>query len=97
MILTAQQVAELLDCSLDTVNAEAAAARLPALRMGRSWVFPARALEDALNARAAEHVQRKVAPLATATRPQSRRRAPPALPTLPTAVQPDPRPAGSRT
>lgn len=92
MIFTALQLAELLDCSLDTVNAEAAAGRLPGLKMGRSWVFPQRALEDALNARAAAHLGKRVQPLAVATTPaSSKRRAPPVLPVLPGA-RPDPRP-----
>lgn len=89
MILTAAQLAELLDCSVERVNEEAAAGRLPGLKLGRSWVFPARAVEDALNARAAENLSRRVVPLATAvSRPAGRRRAPPALPAVPQGLPP---------
>lgn len=46
MMLTAKQVQELLHVDRSTVYRMAEAGRLPAMKVGRQWRFPARKLED---------------------------------------------------
>lgn len=48
-VLNAEEVAEALDCDVDTVNRRAASGDLPGIKIGRSWAFPIQALEDCLN------------------------------------------------
>jgi len=66
-ILTVEQVAGLLDCEPVTVESKARGQELPAIKFGRSWVFPRVALMDALNAKAVAHTC-KVAPVAKAVK-----------------------------
>ena len=81
-ILTAQEVANLLDCKPSTIEAMARAHELPGIRIGHSWRFPRVALMEALNRKAMENqVKRDPAPLAVTKKPAARR-APPALPSL---------------
>lgn len=44
--LTVPEVAKLLHCSVDTVRRKAAAGRLPAVKVGRAWVFVEDVLRD---------------------------------------------------
>ena len=48
-VLNAEEVAQALDCDVDTVNRRAASGDLPGIKIGRSWAFPVQALEDCLN------------------------------------------------
>ena len=81
-ILTAQEVANLLDCKPSTIEAKARAHELPGIKIGYSWRFPRAALMEALNRKAMENqVKRDPVPMAVAKKPSSRR-APPTLPRL---------------
>lgn len=51
-LLTAAKVAELLDCTQQTVEIAARDGRLPGLQFGRSWLFPQDALVEALRLQA---------------------------------------------
>jgi len=51
-VLNAQDVADMLDCTLDTINAKFAAGELPGLKFGRSWIAPTDSLIECLNAMA---------------------------------------------
>jgi excisionase family DNA binding protein len=55
-VLDSTQAAQLLGCEPETVEAEARAHRLPAVKYGRGWRFPRQALLAVLNRRALEHV-----------------------------------------
>lgn len=55
-VLDSAQAAQLLGCEPETVEAEARAHRLPAVKYGRGWRFPRQALLAVLNRRALEHV-----------------------------------------
>ncbi len=44
--LTSEQVAQLLNCSVRTVETQARMGRLPATKFGDSWIFPADLLID---------------------------------------------------
>jgi excisionase family DNA binding protein len=48
-LLTAEQVAELLGCTPATVRRRTNDGLLPAVRFGRDWVWPRRALIEAIN------------------------------------------------
>lgn len=81
-ILTAQEVADLLDCKPSTIEAKARAHELPGIKIGYSWRFPRAALMEALNRKAMDNqVKRDPVPVAIAKKPASRR-APPVLPSL---------------
>lgn len=83
--LTTAQVAALLDCGPDTVEARARAGDLPGLQFGRGWVFPAAALAQRLNELALQAAQQRrqpsPAPAAVAAAHPTRRarRQPPRL------------------
>jgi excisionase family DNA binding protein len=80
-ILNKDQVAHLLDCEPSTVEEKARNHELPAVKIGRSWLFPRQALMQRLNEMALASP--------TPARPQgiikanSKKRSPPALPPLP--------------
>lgn len=82
-VLKADEAAALLDCEVETVNARAAAGELPGLKVGRSWIFPVRALEDRLNEMALEEAAKRRAPVkpqaVSYPPPSGRRRPPPSL------------------
>lgn len=81
-ILNKDEVATLLDCEPSTVEEKARNHELPAVKIGRSWLFPRQALMQRLNEMALAR------PLPTRPegiiKPGAKRRAPPALPPLPT-------------
>lgn len=80
-ILTKQEVAELLDCELSTVEEKARSRELPGVKIGRSWIFPRQALLQRLNeiALARPEVSRPMGVIP----PPKGRKGPPALPPLP--------------
>lgn len=81
-ILTADEVAQLLDCEPSTIQAQARAHELPGIKIGRSWRFPRVALLEALNRKALENqVPERATPKAVTRKPAGRR-SPPALPKL---------------
>lgn len=81
-ILSKDQVASMLDCEPSTIEEKARNHELPGVKIGRSWIFPRQALMQRLN----EIALAKPPP----ARPQGVlverkvRKAPPALPPLPT-------------
>jgi excisionase family DNA binding protein len=83
-LLTVDQVAELFDCSADTVEQETREGRLPGIKLGRAWRFPREALLQVLNERALAEMERKAPPPPGVTPlPQGRRgrrQTPPQLP-----------------
>ena len=80
-ILTAQEVADLLDCKPSTIEAKARSHELPGIKIGSSWRFPRAALMEALNRKAMDNqVKREPMPLAVTKKKTGR--TPPALPSL---------------
>jgi excisionase family DNA binding protein len=63
-ILTVDQVAALLDCTPVTIEAKARDAELPAVKFGRSWVFPRTALLEVLHAKALANTHKVQSPKA---------------------------------
>lgn len=80
-VLTVAQVAELLDCSADTIEQRTRDRQLPGLQYGRSWVYPREALLDVLRQQALAHV-RPAAPAPASPPP-----APKVLPIVPRPPQ----------
>jgi excisionase family DNA binding protein len=90
-IYTADQAAELMGCSVKTVEDMARRGELPGLKPGGGWIFPAGALARRLDELAIEQAARRrlpEAPLATTVQVAEGRRArsaphrAPALPKL---------------
>ncbi|WP_447775685.1 helix-turn-helix domain-containing protein [Variovorax boronicumulans] len=81
-ILNKDEVANLLDCEPSTVEEKARSRELPGVKIGRSWLFPRQALLQRLN----EMALAKAEPAAPQGVIVSRaaKKAPPALPPLPT-------------
>lgn len=80
-VLTVDQVAELLDCTGDTVETRTRERRLPGVQYGRSWVYPREALLEVLRVQALAHVQPKAAdPAAGPQLAPDRKQAPKAVP-----------------
>lgn len=65
-LLDAAGVAELLHCSVRTVEDQARAGALPAVKFGEGWMFPADALLRAVNRIAEEEAARRSKPMAPA-------------------------------
>jgi excisionase family DNA binding protein len=57
MLLTTQQAAELLRCTPDTVRAWASAGKVPAAKVGKSWLFDREQLADFIRATARRNVR----------------------------------------
>lgn len=68
-LLTAAQVAELLECTQQTVEIAARDGRLPAVQFGRPWLFPQDALMEALRHQALANL--KTAPTPAASQPEA--------------------------
>lgn len=88
-ILSADEAAALMRCSVKTIEEHARAGTIPGLLWGNSgWVFPADAFYARLNELALENMATRSAPPAAPTavlfnhRTGTTRRAPPALPSL---------------
>jgi len=91
---TMAEVMAMLDCAEEAVVARIGSGELTAVKFGRSWVFPRAAFHESLNELARIEAGRRRAELEakrTATsaitqarkKPGVRRRAPPALPSIP--------------
>ncbi len=61
-VMTVEEVAALMKCATRTVEDHARAGRLPALKFGESWVFPADALIRAVNRMAEEEAAKRSEP-----------------------------------
>ena len=57
--LSAEQVAEILLCEVETVNEQSATGNLPGLKFGRSWCFPIDALATRLSELALAEAERR--------------------------------------
>ncbi len=89
MIYNVTQVAELLDCTEETVVERINAGQLPGAKFGRGWVIPADALRVRLNEIALENA--KIRRQGFQPSPADPRRKP--IPALPVKAAPrDPRP-----
>ncbi len=89
MIYNVTQVAELLDCTEETVVERINAGQLPGAKFGRGWVIPADALRVRLNEIALEYA--RIRRQGFQPSPAEPRRKP--IPTLPVKGAPrDPRP-----
>ncbi|MGE0769860.1 MAG: helix-turn-helix domain-containing protein [Hyphomicrobiaceae bacterium] len=55
--LTAEQVAEALGCTPEHVNELASAHKIPAVKFGRSWRYPAAAVNAFLAQQAMSHIE----------------------------------------
>lgn len=80
-ILTEKEVADLLSCEPETVQARARNADLPGLKFGRAWVFPRSALMERLHSQALARQADRPVPVATTVK-AAQRKAPPVLPSL---------------
>ncbi len=58
-ILTEAEVAALLDCEPSTAQAMAREGKVPAIKAGRSWLFPRQALIDWANDQARKNMTRE--------------------------------------
>lgn len=81
-LLTAAQVAELLQCTTQTVEIAARDGRLPGIQYGRAWQFPEDALIEALRLQALANLKAALSPAPAQaegahafTAPPSRRKA----------------------
>ena len=83
-ILTKDEVADMLDCEPVTVEDKARSGELPAVKIGRSWLFPREALMQRLNqmALSGDHKKLRKQPLATESTAKVSKRLPPPLPAL---------------
>lgn len=69
-ILTETEVAALLDCEPSTAQAMAREGKVPAIKAGRSWLFPRQALIDWANEQARQNMTREApAPKAVKVKP----------------------------
>lgn len=88
-IMDSTQVADLLKCSVRTVEDHARAGRLPAVKFGDGWMFPTEALLRAVNRLAEEEAARRqqpAAPKAVGTSVPKQKRTRPNLALLTQAV-----------
>lgn len=99
-LLTATEVAAMLQCEPDTVEEKTRRRELPAVRFGRSWVYPRVALMQVLNRLALMHIEpapaARVSPAVTPMRmtappavksSRGLRRSPPPLPDPPSQTE----------
>lgn len=56
-VLTVAQLAELLDCTQETVEDRTRERTLPGLKFGRSWIYPREAVLEVLRLQALAHVR----------------------------------------
>ena len=63
-VLTVTHLAELLDCTADTVEERTRSKELPGVKYGRSWVYPRDAVLDVLCRQALAHVRVPAEPAA---------------------------------
>ena len=83
--LTSDEVAEVLGCDAQRINALAAARKLPAIKYGRSWRFPVDALHQHLHQEAIAHLSERESASPPSPAPPTRLRKP--LPDLAKAVR----------
>lgn len=84
-LLTATQVATLLDCHVETIEAATREGRLPAVKFGKAWRYPNEALLKVLNEQALKAMERKApkpAPMLVQPVQRNRRVVPPQLPAI---------------
>lgn len=62
MVMTTAQVAELLDCTQQTIEEKARLGLLPSIKYGRSHIFPVEALLNQLNELAKDNLRPRTLP-----------------------------------
>lgn len=95
-VLTVAQLAELLDCTQETVEDRTRERTLPGLKFGRSWIYPREAVLEVLRLQALAHVRPpapapassapRVVPMAPKPAQRQRRRSPAPLPDPPVST-----------
>lgn len=80
-ILTTDEVADLLQCDVETVELKLRQGELPGIKPGRSWMCPRQALLDSLNQQALANIKPVSRPKVAVPnqRPGTQRTAPPSL------------------
>lgn len=88
-LLSADEVAQILDCHTETVELAARTGRLPGVKFGRAWRFPSEALIQVLNAQALASMEAKPArpELVRPVRRRLRRNPIPQLPSISSAIE----------
>lgn len=81
-VMSKDEVAAILDCEPCTVEDKARAGELPAVKYGRSWIFPRTALLECLHKQALENTKPKGSAAPRAVAKRTTRREPPALPAM---------------
>lgn len=82
-VMSKDEVAAILDCEPGTVEDKARAGELPAVKYGRSWIFPRTALLECLHKQALENTKPKNSkPASLAVAKNKICRQPPQLPSL---------------
>lgn len=81
-VLSPEEMAQLLDCEVSTVDDKLRAGLLPGVKMGRSWVCPRSALMQALHDEAMKNLGAKKlsGQVVSINEPKTKRRTPPAIP-----------------
>jgi hypothetical protein len=90
IVLSEAEVADMLNCDIDTLRVRAGRGEIVGLKIGRGWVFPLVAFEESINRLAVQQAQaagkrREPKPaLASAVQqiPQTVKKQPPRLPLL---------------
>lgn len=84
-VLTHEELAELLDCEVSTVEDKLREGKLPGVKFGRSWVCPRSAVLQALHDEAMKNLEAKQPSgqvMSIVPKKAPKRRVPPALPEL---------------
>ena len=81
-VMSKDEVAVILDCEPGTVEDKARAGELPAVKYGRSWIFPRTALLECLHKQALENTKPRASATPKAVSIKATKRVPPALPAL---------------
>ena len=81
-ILTTDEVADLLQCDVSTVENKLRQGELPGIKPGRSWMCPKVALLEVLNQQAHQNITVRKVPTPTVVQPVQRGRRRSSIPDL---------------
>lgn len=80
-VLSPEEMAQLLDCEVSTVDDKLRAGLLPGVKMGRSWVCPRSAVMQALHDQAMKNLEVKPSgQVVSINESKTKRRTPPEVP-----------------
>lgn len=80
-VLSPEEMAQLLDCEVSTVEDKLSAGLLPGVKLGRSWVCPRSAVLQALHDQAMKNLEAKPSgQVVSMVMPKTKRRTPPEVP-----------------